>query len=97
MVLIPSYFEHQKDGVDDETGDDQAERDDAEDQDAQRRPLGRDDDPADIQRDCRRDEKNAQGDENAIAFWRRVMRGILGIQNAKLKIPLIPVYTKKGV
>ena len=35
--------------------------------------------------------------KNAIAFWRRVMRGILGIQNAKLKIPLIPVYTKKGV
>src|SRR5215510_688168 len=63
VLLVASDFENEKDGVDDETGDDHAERDDAEDEDPQRRAFGGDDDPADIQRDRRRDEEDAEGDE----------------------------------
>ena len=63
VLLVAADFEHEEDGVDDQAGDDQAERDDAEDEDSQRRSLGGDDDPADVQRDRRRDEQNAEGDE----------------------------------
>jgi len=63
VLLVAPYFEHEKDRVDDESGDDQAEGDDAEEEDPQRRALGRDDDPADVQLDRPRDQQNAQGDE----------------------------------
>jgi hypothetical protein len=37
VLLVAPDFEHQKDGVDDQPGDDQAECDDAEEKDAKRR------------------------------------------------------------
>ena len=49
VFLIATDFEHEEHGVDDQAGDDQAAGDDAEDKHTQRRALGGDDDPADIE------------------------------------------------
>ena len=61
VLLVPLDLEDEEHGVDDEAGDDQAEEDDAEDDGRDAAGIG--DDPADVQRDRRRDEQHAQRDE----------------------------------
>src|ERR1041384_6660420 len=66
----------------------------AEDPDA--RALGRDDDPADVQRNRRPDEQDAQGDEKRDRLLAPCHLVILGIQNAKFKMQTRRGTQKRG-